>query len=62
MTLRNLVKYSGIWFGFVVNPYHWRLRFKTGSDGLLDDEPNIFGLHVYVGPVWMKVLIDDGNW
>lgn len=61
MTLKNLVKYSGIWAGFVLNPYHWQFKIKTGSDGILEDDV-IFGLSVYFGPVWIRVVLDDGSW
>ena len=61
MTLKNLVKYSGLWVGFTLNPHHWQLKFKTGAEGLLDDEPSIFGLHVYFGPLWMRIILDDGQ-
>lgn len=59
--LKNCLKYSGIWLGFVLNPYHWQLKIKTGSESILDDDV-IFGLSIYFGPVWIRMVIDDGSW
>ena len=59
--LKNLLKHSGLWFGLVLNPYHWQLKVKTGSEGLLEDDV-IFGLAIYLGPVWGRLVIDDGSW
>lgn len=59
-TLLNYVKYSGLWFGVVVNPFHWELRF----DFLHPDElnPAMRGIFVSVGPVWVRGIIDNGTW
>jgi hypothetical protein len=61
MTLKNLIKYSGLWFGLVINPHHWQFKIKTGSDGILEDDV-IFGLSIYLGPVWGRLVVDDGSW
>lgn len=61
MRLKTYLKYSGIWMGVVFNPYHWQFKIKTGSDGILEDDV-IFGISVYVGPLWFRLVIDDGNW
>jgi hypothetical protein len=58
--LRNYLKYSGIWFGFVVNPYHWNFKFEQKSDQLFDDY--VFFLNVYCGPAWIRIIIDNGKW
>ena len=61
--LNNLLKclrFSGLWMGFVLNPYHWQLKVVHGSQNDLDDV--IFGLAIYCGPFWIKVVIDDGSW
>lgn len=59
--LKNYLKYSGLWTGLVLNPYHWQLKIKTGSESILDDDV-IFGLSIYFGPVWIRMVIDDGSW
>ena len=46
--------------GFVLNPYHWQLKVEHGSQNDLDDV--IFGLAIYCGPFWIKVVVDDGRW
>ena len=61
MPLKNYLKYSGLWAGFVLNPYHWEFKIKTGSDGILEDDV-IFGLSLHFGPVWLRVVVDDGAW
>ena len=62
MQLKNLIKYgknSGLWFGFVVNPYHWQFVYKCEGVGEL--APSVFGKYISVGPVWIRVIIDDGS-
>lgn len=59
--LKNFLKHSGLWAGFVLNPYHWQFKIKTGSEGLLEDEP-LYGLAIYLGPIWVRGVIDDGAW
>ena len=61
MTSRNFLKYSGVWGGVVLNPYHWQLKFKSGSESILDDDI-IFGFSIYLGPFWVRLIIDDGGW
>lgn len=56
----NWLKYSGIWVGFAVNPYHWKFGWDKTSDHL---EPrSVFENCVYAGPIWIRVIIDNGNW
>jgi len=50
--MMKFLKYSGIWFGLIVNPYHWRFTIEKPLDGFA----------IYIGPVWMRVIIDDGSW
>ncbi len=57
--MMKFLKYSGIWFGLVVNPYHWRFAIEKPHDAL--DQP-LDGFAIYIGPVWMRVIIDDGSW
>ena len=60
MMLRNYLKYSGLWAGFVLNPYHWNFKFELKSDDLFDDY--IFFMQLYVGPIWIRIIIDNGKW
>lgn len=55
------LKYSGIWFGVVVNPYHWRFGFSKDTFGVNYGD-YIFENCLHVGPVWIRVIIDDGRW
>ena len=54
----NYCKYSGIWFGFVVNPFHWQFGFR--EDYFSDKY--VFENCLHLGPVWLRVIIDDGRW
>ena len=54
----NYLKYSGVWIGIVLNPYHWRFGFLKES--LYDDY--VFENCFSFGPVWIRVIIDDGRW
>ena len=51
--LLNYVKFSGIWIGFVLNPYHWEFKFLNTND---------MGktIALYVGPVWFRLAISNG--
>ena len=55
----NWLKYSGIWVGFVLNPFHWRFGFVSDSDAWND---YVFENCLHFGPVWIRVIIDDGRW
>ena len=59
--LKNLIKHSGLWAGFVLNPYHCQFKITNGSESILDDDV-IFALGIYFGPVWIRIVIDDGSW
>jgi hypothetical protein len=58
-SLLDYLKYSGIWIGLVINPYHWRFGFVQ-SDTVWDD--HVFENCLHVGPIWIRVIIDDGRW
>ena len=58
--LKDYLKYSGVWIGIVLNPFHWRFKVVKGSEGIFDD--SIYEISVYVGPFWIRVVIDDGSW
>jgi len=53
------LKYSGLWIGLVVNPWHWRWGLR-GSDRIVDDR--IFDNCLDLGPIWIRIIIDDGRW
>jgi hypothetical protein len=46
MKLKNYLKYSGIWIGIVVNPYHWSFGVKKYDTDCL-----------HLGPLWIRVYI-----
>ena len=60
MKLKNYLKYSGLWAGFVLNPYHW--NFKLEVNPPQDIDTYIFHFELYLGLVWLRVVIDDGSW
>jgi len=59
-TLSNYLKYSGIWVGFAINPFHWKLDFEWLHPD--DLNPNMYGSYISFGPVWVRIVIDDGSW
>ena len=60
MMLKNYLKHSGIWIGVVVNPMHWEIRFVTIQPD--DLNPKAHGFFLSLGPLWARVVIDDGEW
>ena len=58
--LSNYIKFSGLWAGVAVNPYHWEFRIATQQPD--DLNPNIHGFFISVGPLWIRGSIDDGSW
>lgn len=62
MTLKNFrkyTKYSGVWIGFVLNPYHW--EFANRSDGIGELAAKVCSRFISIGPVWVRLVIDDGS-
>jgi hypothetical protein len=49
-----------MWIGFVVNPFHWEVRFTTIQPD--DLNPKAHGFYLSLGPFWARVVIDDGEW
>jgi hypothetical protein len=45
--------------GLVFNPYHWEIRFE--STGTTYVNPELYLLFISLGPVWLRVVIDDGR-
>ena len=58
--LKNYLKYSGVWFGFVLNPYHW--QFKLDYSGNTELDPAMHKIELHLGPVWIRGVIDDGSY
>lgn len=61
--LKNLskyIRYSGVWVGLAVNPCHWDVRLSFLHPD--DLNPNMRGFYISLGPVWLRVIIDDGSW
>jgi len=55
----NYLRYSGIWIGFVLNPCHWQFGLKQTLSAW---EDYIFDNSLHLGPIWIRVIIDDGKW
>jgi len=61
--LKNLIKYlrySGVWIGFVLNPFHWNFQFQLLKPTEMD--PHQRGLYINFGPFWLRMVIDDGTY
>ena len=68
MTLKtclNWLKYSGVWIGFVLNPYQWEPDIKFTGRNEYDEGSNAWGLMFFelnLGLIWIRIVIDDGRW
>lgn len=60
MMLKNYLKHSGVWAGFVLNPYHWNFKLEVNPQH--DIDTYIFHFELYLGLVWLRVVVDDGSW
>jgi hypothetical protein len=60
MKLKNYLKHSGLWAGFVLNPYHWNFKLEVDPPQLIDTY--LFHFELYLGLIWIRIVIDDGNW
>jgi hypothetical protein len=58
--LSKYIRYSGIWAGLVFNPYHWEFRFDQFHPD--DMNPNMRGFFISFGPLWIRLVLDDGSW
>lgn len=54
------LKYSGVWVSLALNPYHWRISF--GYNRPNDMDPAMHALHATVGPLTVRIVIDDGSY
>jgi hypothetical protein len=59
-TLLNYLRYSGLWAGLIVNPFHWEFRFEFLHPDELN--PDMKGIFVSLGPIWVRAIIDNGTW
>jgi hypothetical protein len=60
--LKNYLKYlkhSGVWMGLVFNPYHW--EFVNCTDGIGELAAKVCSRFISIGPIWIRVVIDDGS-
>jgi hypothetical protein len=55
------IKYSGVWIGIVVNPFHWQFGWKKNY-GLFEINDNLFDNSLHFGFIWIRIIIDDGRW
>ena len=60
MKLKNYLKHSGLWAGFVLNPYHWNFKLEVDPPQLIDTY--LFHFELYLGLIWIRIVIDDGTW
>ena len=56
----NYLRYSGVWIGFILNPLHWQIAWARGSREWPNDY--LFENCLYIGPIYIRVIIDDGRW
>lgn len=59
-TYLNYIRYSGAWVGFVLNPCHWRMSFEFLHPDELN--PKMRGCYLSTGPLWVRLVCDDGTW
>lgn len=58
--LSNYIRYSGVWVGAVINPFHWEFKFEFMHPDELN--PAMRGIFVSLGPVWLRGVLDNGSW
>jgi len=56
----NWLKYSGVWVSLALNPYHWRIKFEY--NGPNDMDPSMHAVYATVGPLTVRIVIDDGSY
>jgi hypothetical protein len=54
------LKYSGVWITVVVNPLHWQMQAETIRPDELN--PKLYGVVVNLGPIVIRIIIDNGSW
>lgn len=58
--MKKWLKYSGIWVTFALNPFHWRINYE--SHGSTDMDPAMKLIIVTIGPITIRIVIDDGSY
>jgi len=56
------LRYSGVWIGIVLNPFHWQLKIETKDSLFNDMNPNGKLLYISLGPLWIRIVIDDATY
>jgi len=54
------IRYSGLWVTFILNPLHWQLNSETFKKD--DLNPKLFGMVINIGPIVLRLIIDDGSY
>lgn len=60
--INDYFRYSGVWIGFVFNPVHWLFDLDTSIGGGDDEIKHIFKFNLTFGFVWVRIIIDNGEW
>ena len=55
-------RYSGIWIGLVFNPVHWLFSLDTSIGESEDKVEHIFKFNLTFGFIWIRIIIDNGEW
>lgn len=58
--LINYLKYSGVWMGIILNPFHWSFQLQLLKP--TDMDPQQHGLYANFGPFWIRMVIDNGTY
>jgi hypothetical protein len=56
----NWLKYSGVWVTLALNPYHWTVNFRKQGPDDMDPAQHLFV--ATVGPLTVRIVIDDGSY
>jgi hypothetical protein len=56
------LRYSGVWIGIVLNPFHWQPKIETKDPLFNDMNPNGKLLYISLGPLWIRIVIDDATY
>ena len=54
------LKYSGVWVSLALNPLHWRINFEVHNSSEMD--PAMTMIIGTVGPLTIRIVIDDGSY
>jgi len=56
------LRYSGVWIGIVLNPFHWQPKIETRDPLFSDMNPNGKLLYISLGPLWIRIVINDATY